>query len=70
MVNILTFLLAAVFGFGLLRQSIMFPNEEWHPVLLRNVFHFPYYMLYGQVYASRIDKCGDGSESINEANNF
>uniref|UniRef100_A0A183BZJ6 LSDAT_euk domain-containing protein n=1 Tax=Globodera pallida TaxID=36090 RepID=A0A183BZJ6_GLOPA len=49
----------SLLGFGLARQSITYPNEEWDWLLLRNVFYKPYFMLYGEVYADEIDTCGD-----------
>uniref|UniRef100_A0A0N5AU54 LSDAT_euk domain-containing protein n=1 Tax=Syphacia muris TaxID=451379 RepID=A0A0N5AU54_9BILA len=59
MLYIIVLLCVALLGFGLARQSITFPNEEWHPILLRNIFYKPYFMLYGEVYADEIDPCGD-----------
>lgn len=46
-------------AFGLARQSITYPDETWHWLLLRNIFYKPYFMLYGEVYATEIDTCGD-----------
>lgn len=59
MLYIIVLLCVALLGFGLARQSITYPNEEWHPILLRNIFYKPYFMLYGEVYADEIDPCGD-----------
>ncbi|CAJ0944633.1 unnamed protein product, partial [Mesorhabditis belari] len=56
---IIVMLCVALLAFGLARQSITYPNEEWHPLLLRNIFLKPYFMLYGEVYADEIDQCGD-----------
>ena len=51
MSSIIVMLFISLLGFGLARQSITYPNEEWHWLLLRNVFYKPYFMLYGEVYA-------------------
>ncbi|KAK0425602.1 hypothetical protein QR680_009283 [Steinernema hermaphroditum] len=59
MVYIVTLLVVTLLAFGLPRQSITFPDEEWHWMLVRNVFYKPYFMLYGEVYADEIDTCGD-----------
>ncbi|KAL3120637.1 hypothetical protein niasHT_007929 [Heterodera trifolii] len=59
MSSIIVMLGISLLGFGLARQSITYPNEEWHWLLLRNVFYKPYFMLYGEVYADEIDTCGD-----------
>jgi hypothetical protein len=59
MSSIVVMLGISLLGFGLARQSITYPNEEWHWLLLRNVFYKPYFMLYGEVYADEIDICGD-----------
>jgi transient receptor potential cation channel subfamily M protein 3 len=59
MTPIVVMLVIALLGFGLARQSITFPDEDWHWLLVRNVFYKPYFMLYGEVYADEIDTCGD-----------
>lgn len=59
MLPILCMLFCSLLGFGLIRQSITYPDENWHWLLLRNIFYKPYFMLYGEVYAPEIDTCGD-----------
>lgn len=59
MSSIVVMLAISLLAFGLARQSITYPNEEWSWLLLRNVFYKPYFMLYGEVYADEIDTCGD-----------
>ncbi|KAI1728768.1 ion transport protein domain-containing protein [Ditylenchus destructor] len=59
MSSIVVMLVISLLAFGLARQSITYPDEEWHWLLLRNVFYKPYFMLYGEVYADEIDTCGD-----------
>ena len=49
----------SMFCFGLARQSIYFPNEDWDWMLVRNIFYKPYFMFYGEVYAAEIDLCND-----------
>jgi transient receptor potential cation channel subfamily M member 3 len=56
MSSIIVMLFISLLGFGLARQSITYPNEEWHWLLLRNVFYKPYFMLYGEVYAGKFTK--------------
>ncbi|KAK6047286.1 hypothetical protein COOONC_15209 [Cooperia oncophora] len=56
---IIVMLVVSLLAFGLARQSITYPNEDWHWLLVRNVFYKPYFMLYGEVYADEIDTCGD-----------
>uniref|UniRef100_A0AC34GKE7 Uncharacterized protein n=1 Tax=Panagrolaimus sp. ES5 TaxID=591445 RepID=A0AC34GKE7_9BILA len=59
MTHVVIMLCVSMLAFGLARQSITFPNEEWHWILIRNIFYKPYFMLYGEVYADEIDTCGD-----------
>jgi transient receptor potential cation channel subfamily M protein 3 len=54
MSSIVIMLCIALLAFGLARQSITYPDEEWHWLLLRNVFYKPYFMLYGEVYADEV----------------
>lgn len=42
--------------FGLSRQAIKFPNEDFKWELVKNIFLEPYFMLYGEVYADTIDR--------------
>lgn len=59
MIYIVTLLTVVLIAFGLVRQSITFPQEEWDWLLVRNIFYKPYFMLYGEVYAPEIAPCGD-----------
>ena len=43
-------------SFGLSRQAIKFPNEEFRWELVKQIFLEPYFMLYGEVYADTIDR--------------
>lgn len=42
-------------SFGIVRQAIHFQNEEWRWHLVRNVFFYPYWMIYGELFADEID---------------
>ncbi|EYB91092.1 hypothetical protein Y032_0210g2124 [Ancylostoma ceylanicum] len=59
MLPILVMLFVSLLSFGLVRESITYPDEHWHWLLVRNIFYKPYFMLYGEVYAPEIDTCGD-----------
>ncbi|CAJ0600834.1 unnamed protein product [Cylicocyclus nassatus] len=59
MLPILAMLFVSLLSFGLIRESITYPYENWHWLLIRNIFYKPYFMLYGEVYAPEIDTCGD-----------
>lgn len=62
MLPILAMLFVSLLSFGLVRESITYPDENWHWLLIRNIFYKPYFMLYGEVYAPEIDTCGDECE--------
>jgi transient receptor potential cation channel subfamily M protein 3 len=56
-------MLVILMSFGVLRQSILYPNDppNWHSV--REIFFQPYFMLYGEVFAPEISPpCGPGGE--------
>ncbi|XP_038077470.1 transient receptor potential cation channel subfamily M member 1-like [Patiria miniata] len=56
-------LIIFLMGFGVVRQSVLHPNEEFSWVLLREVFKEPYFMIYGEVYADKINPpCGEGTK--------
>ena len=42
--------------FGLSRQAIKYPNEEFKWDLVKHIYLEPYFMLYGEVYADQIDR--------------
>nr|XP_046242836.1 transient receptor potential cation channel subfamily M member 6 isoform X2 [Scatophagus argus] len=46
-------------SFGVSRKAILSPNEEPSWSLARDVVFQPYWMIYGEVYASEIDACAD-----------
>ncbi|GFR59832.1 transient receptor potential cation channel subfamily M member 1 [Elysia marginata] len=54
----LTILFIAVTSFGLVRQSVHFQGKSvsWH-TRLRNVWYYPYWMIYGELFADDIDPC-------------
>ncbi|XP_013397522.1 transient receptor potential cation channel subfamily M member 1-like isoform X2 [Lingula anatina] len=63
MINFIVILLIVLMSFGVCRQAIKFPNEEPNWNILKEVFLEPYFMLYGEVYADKIDpKCGGPHE--------
>ncbi|XP_003366836.1 transient receptor potential cation channel subfamily M member 3 [Trichinella spiralis] len=63
MVLLCTILFVLLISFGVFRQSLTFPNEEWDWKLIRDIVYKPYFMLYGEVYADEIDTCGDENEN-------
>ncbi|CAD6195638.1 unnamed protein product [Caenorhabditis auriculariae] len=70
MMPLVVMVFVTLFAFGLIRQSITFPYEDWHWILLRNIFLQPYFMLYGEVYAAQIDTCGDEIWDTHEDQNI
>ncbi|XP_041464047.1 transient receptor potential cation channel subfamily M member 3-like isoform X2 [Lytechinus variegatus] len=59
----LVVLIIILVSFGVIRQSILNPDVDpsWWPV--REVLHEPYWMIYGEVYAGKINPpCGDGPD--------
>ncbi|XP_077376929.1 transient receptor potential cation channel subfamily M member 6 isoform X2 [Festucalex cinctus] len=47
-------------SFGVSRKAILSPDEDPSWSLARDVVFQPYWMIYGEVYASEIDPCDDG----------
>ncbi|XP_055889921.1 transient receptor potential cation channel subfamily M member 3-like isoform X5 [Biomphalaria glabrata] len=56
----LTILFIAVTSFGVVRQTVHFQNKDvsWR-LRLRNVWYYPYWMIYGELFAEEIDPCLD-----------
>ncbi|XP_021372913.1 transient receptor potential cation channel subfamily M member 1-like isoform X2 [Mizuhopecten yessoensis] len=54
-----TIMVIVVITFGIVRQSIHFQHEEPSWKIVRNVFFYPYWMIYGELFAHEIDTCYD-----------
>ena len=61
--NFIVILLIVLFSFGLSRQAIKFPNEQFQWSLVKMIFLEPYFMLYGEVYAPDIDPACNMTEN-------
>ncbi|XP_052700936.1 transient receptor potential cation channel subfamily M member 1-like isoform X2 [Crassostrea angulata] len=55
----LIIMLLVVMSFGIIRQAVHFQNEEPSWFLVRNMFYYPYWMIYGELFADEIDTCTD-----------
>ena len=54
----LAILAIAVTSYGIVRQSVHsynIPDQPWH-LRLRNVWFYPYWMIYGELFADEIDR--------------
>ena len=51
----LIILLIVVAAFGVVRQAIHYQDEEPRWFHVRNVFFYPYWMIYGELFADEID---------------
>lgn len=56
MLNFIVILLIVLMSFGVARQGLRNPYQEASWYSLRDVFLEPYFMLYGEVYATDIDR--------------
>ncbi|XP_011055821.1 PREDICTED: transient receptor potential cation channel trpm [Acromyrmex echinatior] len=60
MIYFVVLLLVVLMSFGVARQALLHPNLRPELRTIRDIFMQPYFMLYGEVYASEIDPdCGD-----------
>jgi hypothetical protein len=59
MIYILIIVAVMLVAFGVVGQSIRYPDEPWSWLLARNVVYKPYFMLFGEVYAGEIAPCTD-----------
>lgn len=51
----LIIMLLVVMSFGIIRQAVHFQDEEPSWFLVRNMFFYPYWMIYGELFADEID---------------
>ncbi|XP_065569239.1 transient receptor potential cation channel trpm-like isoform X2 [Artemia franciscana] len=56
-------LVVFLLGYGVFRQSLLYPNNEPNWLSARNVTFQPYFMIYGELFAEEIDApCGEVGE--------
>lgn len=55
--SIIVFIVVACFG--VVRQAVHFQNEEWSWFMVRSMFFYPYWMIYGEIFKEEIDTCTD-----------
>ena len=47
--------LIVLMSFGIVRQAVHFQEEEFSWFLVRSMFFYPYWMIYGELFADEID---------------
>jgi len=52
LVQFVVFLIVIMISFGVFRQSLWYPDDDFDWAQVREIFHKPYLMLYGEVYAT------------------
>ncbi|XP_063769935.1 transient receptor potential cation channel subfamily M member 6 isoform X2 [Pseudophryne corroboree] len=57
MFSIVAIMAIVLLSFGVARKAILSPSEEPSWTLARDIVFEPYWMMYGEVYASEIDDC-------------
>uniref|UniRef100_A0A2C9JU91 TRPM SLOG domain-containing protein n=1 Tax=Biomphalaria glabrata TaxID=6526 RepID=A0A2C9JU91_BIOGL len=65
----LTIVFIAVTCYGIVRQTVLYQNKEvsW-PLRLRNVWFYPYWNIYGELFAEEIDPCDLESNRDSQGN--
>ena len=62
MVYYVVLMLVVVMSYGVFRQSLLYPHEDFSWPLVRDIFFKPYFMIYGELFADYIDPpCGNGT---------
>ncbi|XP_069380165.1 transient receptor potential cation channel subfamily M member 6 isoform X3 [Paralichthys olivaceus] len=61
MFYIVVMMAVVLLSFGVSRKAILSPDEEPSWSLARDIVFQPYWMIYGEVYATEIDPCDDGN---------
>ena len=63
MIHYIILMLIVLMSYGVFRQSLLYPNEEFSWFLVRDIFFKPYFMIYGELFADDIDPpCGNGTK--------
>ncbi|CAF0940636.1 unnamed protein product [Adineta steineri] len=53
--RLIVIVLIVLMSFGVSRQAIKYPDAEWSWHSVKEIFLEPYFMIYGEVYADKID---------------
>jgi transient receptor potential cation channel subfamily M member 3 len=63
MMRFVAFMVVAIMAYGVFRQTLLFPNEDWSWHLVRDIFFQPYFMIFGEEFVDEIDPpCGPDEE--------
>ncbi|XP_029471842.1 transient receptor potential cation channel subfamily M member 6 [Rhinatrema bivittatum] len=62
MLHIVVMMAIVLLSFGVARKAILSPNEPPSWTLARDIVFQPYWMMFGEVYASEIDDCEENPE--------
>jgi len=54
MIYYIVLMMVVLMAYGVFRQSLLFPNEEFDWNLVRDIFFKPYFMIYGELFAGDI----------------
>lgn len=55
LLRLIVIVLIVLMSFGVSRQAIKYPHEDWSWHSVKEIFLEPYFMIYGEVYAEKID---------------
>ncbi|CAF3851913.1 unnamed protein product [Rotaria sp. Silwood2] len=53
--RLIVIVLIVLMSFGVSRQAIKYPDQDWSWHSVKEIFLEPYFMIYGEVYAEKID---------------
>ncbi|XP_010212540.1 PREDICTED: transient receptor potential cation channel subfamily M member 7 isoform X2 [Tinamus guttatus] len=62
MFYIVVIMALVLLSFGVPRKAILYPNEAPSWTLARDIVFYPYWMIFGEVYAYEIDVCAKNSD--------
>ncbi|UJR35885.1 hypothetical protein I4U23_028628 [Adineta vaga] len=65
LLRLIVIVLIVLMSFGVSRQAIKYPNEDWKWDSVKEIFLEPYFMIYGEVYAEKIDPPCNRTEDPN-----
>ncbi|XP_038623515.1 transient receptor potential cation channel subfamily M member 7 isoform X2 [Tachyglossus aculeatus] len=63
MFYIVVIMALVLLSFGVPRQAILYPHESPSWTLAKDIVFYPYWMIFGEVYAYEIDVCANNSEA-------
>ena len=51
----ISILLVVLLAYGISVQALMFPSRDFYPGIFRDIFYYPYWQIYGELWLEELE---------------